>query len=530
MTAHAWQHANAPRRGSAILLALFFLTALFLLAQAFQKLLPVELNAALIHQTDTSAYFAADAGVQDASAFIGNELSSGREPLSASPSTRTGSIGGWTWSAVIIADGQTPPNGTNSLRTYQVVSTASFGGRPMRRITTWLSQQSFARFALYCETVPDGACWDPAAEHYDGPLHLNGPLNIWTYSSLYNGGYPPLFYSSVSSASTVSGSADGVGYNARTGGYNPPYDSRGNPIKGRYEAIYAQGRPSLQTGVARIEMPTSTSALANAAWGDPTMPKPTTTGVYVNQAKTGNDAAGGIYIVGGVSKMEMSVDGGGNRVLTITQANGKTVVTETLSSAMTAPGGQNVPQGRTVVTPPSGKSQVLNTLTNGVVYSTNTIASLKGTNKGARTIATELTQNAEIVVGGSILRADTLAGQTPTGTADNLGLVCHTLRFPTSLPRNAATPVYLYAAAMAGSKEKGGGTTIDGYGSGGLGYLNIYGGIISYVDGCTSGPAGTTGFIRTIHYDSNLAKTPPPYFPSYTKFTVKSWLEESLRK
>ena len=42
MTAHAWQHANAPRRGSAILLALFFLTALFLLAQAFGRGLAVE--------------------------------------------------------------------------------------------------------------------------------------------------------------------------------------------------------------------------------------------------------------------------------------------------------------------------------------------------------------------------------------------------------------------------------------------------------------------------------------------------------
>jgi len=36
------------------------------------------------------------------------------------------------------------------------------------------------------------------------------------------------------------------------------------------------------------------------------------------------------------------------------------------------------------------------------------------------------------------------------------------------------------------------------------------------------------GFIRTIHYDTNLASSPPPYFPTYPKLTVRSWNDEAL--
>ena len=538
MTTHAWQHANAPLRGSAILLALFFLTALFLLAQAFQRLLPVELNAALIHQTDTSAYFAADAGVQDAIAYIENELANGREPLTAASSTRSGAIGTWTWTSILTADSQSPPNGQNPVRYYTVASTAHLNGRPMRRITTSVGQQSFARFALYSDKSDPNAAFNTSSLGLakEGPVHINDPIKIWTYPNQYDGSYKPHFLSTVTSATRVAGSADGVAYwNGNGGGSGstgyPPYDSNGNPVPGHYETIYAQGRVALNTGVSRIELPPTTSALANAAWGDPTMPAPTTAGVYVNQAKTGNDAAGGIYIVGGVSKMEMSVDGGGNRVLTITQASGKTVVTETLSSAVTAPGGQNVPQGRTLVVPPSGKSQVLNTLTNGVVFSTGTIASLSGTSKGARTISTDVDAQAEIVVGGSITRSDTTPGQAPTGSTDNLGLVSYNLRFPSSLPRstNPANKLYVYAAILAGVPGGNGGAVYENI-SGPVGLLDIYGSLSvasKSPKAQSNGVQVTGGWSGKTYYDPNLASTPPPFYPTLNSFSLKSWKDEA---
>ncbi|NDD31057.1 MAG: hypothetical protein EB084_22610, partial [Proteobacteria bacterium] len=286
MTTHAWQHANAPLRGSAILLALFFLTALFLLAQAFQRLLPVELNAALIHQTDTSAYFAADAGVQDAIAYIENQLANGREV--ASPLTRPwAGLGAFSYQTTITADAQTPPNGSSPLRVFTLVSDACRSSdssrRPVRRITASIAQQSFARFGYFADKtngIPYGISYE-----FDGPFHVNDPLQLTLPSEFYNGGYAAIFNSTATSASVVSGSADGVDYKG-----TPPFDGWGNPIAGRYEKVYKQGRHALTTGARRVELPPNTASLANAAWGDPTMPKPTTAGVYVNQAKTGNDA------------------------------------------------------------------------------------------------------------------------------------------------------------------------------------------------------------------------------------------------
>ena len=119
-------------------------------------------------------------------------------------------------------------------------------------------------------------------------------------------------------------------------------------------------------------------------------------------------------------------------------------------------------------------------------------------------------------------------GQGPTGTDDNLGLVTYTLRFPTSLPRKLTNPVHLYATAMAGIKGGGGGSVIDGLNSGGLGVLNIYGGLIVSQDGITVRYSTNSGFIRTIHYDTNLASSPPPFFPTYPKLTVRSWNDEAL--
>lgn len=526
------------------MLALFFLTALFLLATAFQKLLPVELNAALRHEQHTRASLAADAGVEDTIAFIESALADGLEPFSGTPPyLRTGTLGtDWTWSATVTPDASTPPNGVGAIRVYRIDAVASFGNRPVRRISTHAGQQSFARFALYADTVDQNGWWSPSIEHYDGPFHVNDPLRIGTPSGLYSGACSPLFTSSVTTASTDASSADGVTYvsDKNQGDGDAPYDSNGNPIAGRYEAIYAQGRPSLRTGVSRIDMPTNTQSLASAAWGDPSTGPPSTTGVYVNQAKTGNGSSGGVYIVGDVSKMTMSVDSAGNRSLTIKQAIGQTTVTETLASSVRAPDGQNVPQGRTLIVPPFGRSKVVSTLTNGVVYSTGTIASLSGMNKGQRTIATDVTKQTEIKIGGSITRSDTPVGQNPTGTADNLGLVTYTLRFPSTLPHSAATPIHLYATAMAGIKGGGGGSVIDGLDKVGLGVLNIYGGLIVSNDGVTVNNASVwnprtgqlsptqNGFIRTIHYDTNLASSPPPFFPTYPKLTVRSWNDEAL--
>ncbi|MCB0359888.1 MAG: hypothetical protein KDD44_09635, partial [Bdellovibrionales bacterium] len=52
------------KRGSILLLALFFMFTLFLLAVAFFKLLPTELQSAARSSRDVKAHYVADGGVK----------------------------------------------------------------------------------------------------------------------------------------------------------------------------------------------------------------------------------------------------------------------------------------------------------------------------------------------------------------------------------------------------------------------------------------------------------------------------------
>lgn len=519
-------------QGSAIVLAIFFLTVLFLLARAYQVLIPTELNAALRFKTDTTAYFVADAAIQDTEAWAENELQNGREPSTAiSPTVqRTGTLGAWGWTAVVDPDPQTPPLGNNSLRVYRIAATASLSGRAYRRITTWVAQQSFAKFVIYNDRVPAGSFIPVNIEHYDGPFHTNDALSLQVPSGFYSSGDPPAFTSTVTSASVVPGSADGIGYE---GGGGPPYDASGNPRPGYYEKIYKQGRNSLRTGVRRIEMPPNSASLANAAWGD-SNGLPSGKGVHVKVGE-GNSAAGGVYVVGTVDAMTLAADGAGNRSVKITQGAKQTTVTETLGGSVTAPGGQVVPRGKTlIVTTPGNQVTILDSTTNGVVFSTGSISSLSGVNKGPRTIAADISAGSEIVIGGSITRSDTTPGQAPTGPGDNLGIVARQVRIPTSIPRNMSNPLYMYAAMIGGVPGGAGGFKVDEYDNPyrGLGSLRVFGSMsFSHQDvngTVTSSGQLMSGFDLQVRYDANLALTPPPYFPSFPKLTVRSWKEEPL--
>lgn len=521
------------RSGSALLLAIFFLVVLFLLAQAFQALLPTELNSALRYKTDTMAYFVADSAIVDSMAWVEHELSSGRE-ITTTPAQvlqRSGSIGDWTWTATVEPDAQTPPRGLSPLRIYKVTATALQGGRTYRRITSWVGQQSFAKFVMYADKVAAGIFKPTDSFHYDGPFHTNDPLTMFVRPGFYGSNLPPTFTSTVSTATAVAGSPDGIGY---AGGGGPPYDGAGNPLPGMYEKIYQGGRNSVRSPVRPIDMPPNTSALLNAAWGDATSSPPQGQGVYVNTSP-GNRVAGGVYIGGQVDSMLLSTDAAGNRSMRIIQGGKTVTVTETLASGVNAPNGTYVAQNSTLIVGPGNSTHVLSGTTNGVVFSAGSIESLSGVNRGARTIATDITSNTEIVVTGNITRSDTALGQVPTSSSDNLGLVTYKFRIPATVPRSVNAPLYVYGAILAGVPGGAGGFAVDQYNNYGLGVgmIQLVGSLSVSMKGIQgqfdfSTGAQLSGFKMDFHYDRNLVLTPPPFFPSFNKLTVRSWKEEAL--
>jgi len=513
-----------------LLLAVVFLCCLFLLARAFQILLPSELNSALRLKMEAAASLAAEAGVQDALARMESDLTVGLEPTSLATPVLilNGTLGDWTWKTIVTPDAQTPPNGTNPVHAYQVACTASRGGRAWRTVTTWVSQQSFARFGWFQDEADDFSYVVLGSDHYEGPVFCNDYMYLFVPNGTYTGTPKPTFTSTLTTAARWSSSADGVRY---TGPGGPPYDSKGNSKPGAYEGILAGGRGALTTGVKRIEMPDTSATLANAAWG-PVGSPPGGVGVYVN-SDAGN-VAGGVYVNGTVNSMDLGVDASGNRTVRIAQSGGSVTVTETTTNPGRAPDGRIVPKGSTLLVNESNSSyRIYGGVTNGVIYSRGSIKGLKGVNQGRRTVATEVLTGTSLVISGSLTSASTTPGARPSGV-DQLGLVSYKVSIPTTVPRRADKPLYLYAAIMAGRPGGQGGFFVDDYGNSwlGKGEMQIYGGlIISSGDiTCTINGSGqvVTGFNQVLRYDPTLATAPPPYFPTLPKLTMRTWKESAV--
>jgi Tfp pilus assembly protein PilX len=536
------------RRGSALLLAIFFLTVLFFLAMALLELLPTELRAAQRQRFSQAAYFAADAGVTEALAFLEKHLEQELEPAlaftvptGANPHHKmSGSLGDWSWSVEIHPDAETPPRGTNSLRIYRITSTASLFEVPYRKITVDAGQESFAKYAMFYDQGEASLVWDVSRNRVEGPLHQNDVLRLYIPGGYFDTEGSPSFLGPVTSSRFAGPEhGDGVEY---TGGGGKPYNKSGSPILERYQRMLSGGREALRTGDKTKEMPKNSRNLAEAAWGSETSAPPALAGVYLNSSVgTGdfNEALGGVFIQGDVDAMELGVSGG-NSTVTITQGGKKSLLTVYTEGGTNLPAGTTVngqvlpkpldiPAGHTVLKKADGSYEVVSGTTNGVVYATGTIHSLRGVNRGARTVAVDIERDKEIVVSGDLTRADTPLGKKPSGSRDVLGLVGYNVRLGRAIPRSLNDPLYLYCTIFAGRKDGSGGYAVDGWDErwGEVGKFIIHGGLIEGQDK-PWGYVGSSGFpFYEILYDSNLAKSPPPFFPMLPKLHIRSWTEEA---
>lgn len=325
------------RRGSILLLALFFMILLSLLAVAFMKLVPAELQAAARHHRDTASYYTADAGIVEAIAFLRKETLAGivDEAFEDGPRTHTGTLGEWGWECTITPDNFTYGSGTvapNPLRAYRLDCVAllhpgTLTEQKYREVTVWILQDSFASEAYVVDNLPATIWLNLATFRLEGNYMTNDQLLLYTTGSGFswdesNPDVRASFEGHLKFFEDNSSTPDGATYNSYSAG-NIPYDSStGAPIPARYRRIATAGRAGIQKMDEKFKMPEGSEDVARGAFGsDPpsgTLSHTSATHLFgtsnsVNahvDAAAGGDLNAGIYIEGDIRRLEFRVDGG----------------------------------------------------------------------------------------------------------------------------------------------------------------------------------------------------------------------------
>lgn len=496
-------YIRRTNRGSILFLTLLFLVLINLFAVAFWKLVPVEMNSARRHLIETEAYFASDAGVTDAIAFlekrtalgnIDNYINSNGVTDSEGNKTlvRTGKINGWNWEARIVPGPETyghkDYNSPNPIRVFKVEAVArkdgfSTNSQQYRKVSAWVRQKSFAK---------DGWGVNGAATN-SLPLWLN--LESFrlggTYrtndralvripgESFWTGSQPAaiggeLLFAVNSSNSALNQIVDGVEYYSFSSQTALPYNKdTGSALAGRYEKIVSGGRNAVRKVDVAV-LPPSTDSVAFGVWGGPAPTSALTkTGSFfgtshavnarINEATPGGAATNGIYVEGDIKQIDFSINNG-NQVTKIYQGGGSTQFVEVrhiTDNNFTIPAGSTVSgssagttlrpsdnggKGWTVIKDGgSNKYIVYQDQTNGAIYSTGNIDGIRGTVHGRRTVATQTDTGAgtdkdrRININGDLTYKSTTPGQTPASTEDMLGLISYAVLIQDAQATSAPT-------------------------------------------------------------------------------------------
>lgn len=490
------------RRGTALILAIFFLGFCQLVALGFARLLPTELNGTLRYQIDVASSLAADAGIQYAVVYLEDKLSREQEPVPGPQSTlvleseRLGlSLNGWDWRVTLHPDPQTPPLGNNPRRAYSIESQALLRDQVHRVVTVQVVQQSFVRYARFTNTWPAVVSAWAGAQHFSGPVHSNEIIRIGIHPGYYTNGDDQLFQAKVTSVG-------GIKYTPET--LEPP-----PATEAQYRRLFNIPREPTRRRT-KIEVPWEPNMLrqASLAGGQP------------DPGSITVRPGGGIFLRGTVDELRLAVENGepvqyitmgGTTYKVIEQgpsANGRTRVVNTSSGA--------------VVADHAGHP-------NGTIYATGSILSLHGRNKGRHTIAVDSSTGHKIVVGGNILQAGA-SPSSPARDLDNrnaLGLICHTVEIPYRIDP-ATGPLVVHAAIMAG----------DGDGTGGFrterleeiprddlhhNYITFVGSVVEDCRNITAHINPGSGWTTRFEFDPSLKDAPPPYFPAEPEFEMNGY-------
>ena len=369
---------GAKRRGSALLLALFFMFALFLMSVAFFRLLPTELHSAARSSKSMKGHYAADAGVREAVEWLKNQgdfvaQASIDTYNGAHNSTITDVANGWGYKTNITVENA-------QLAIYTIVSTSTWNGNDYREIRATVQNRSFAQYAYFVDTwEQDGGLFGVGTDGIQGPMHTNGFFRLITPDGHdWSDGATPWVTAIRDSTGQIIETArmtqagsfsatdnelgiagDGIqwvqGNYLGTSEDKRPYDTSGNSIlldngvDDRYDRLIEGGRENIKQ-VTAIEMPESNVGLKAKAWdadgsesaGDFDYPGNNwnnDAGVYVNTNAGANVGGGtlegGIYVEGD-GQMTLSTvpghgaamdsEGNGNELWKMTVKHGNTTV------------------------------------------------------------------------------------------------------------------------------------------------------------------------------------------------------------
>ena len=451
--------SNSNRRGSILVMSIFFMLILFITASAFIVLLPVESRAAQRSEQQTAGALVADAGITEAMSWLRFQLSPpdgspSKEPMASgvylSQAQRTTDLGnGWSYRWELIPDAETFPNGSNPVRAYTIVAKSYRNGRAFREARAEVIQESLSKYAALYDTWPSNLVSPlrSTSAPAEGPVHVNDVMRLWIPegNGFWNSAGDPVYSHGLTASGTLGGSQDGFGY--YQGNYSGsdsnkrPYNGSG-PVASRYARMAEGGRDAVVAGADNVPLPRNTFSIRDAAWGfDAPNPLPGNNGVFLNEV---NGELQGVYVRGDVEEMELGfggtqpsqpISGGtfpsndpvnygnnswvkieqpGNATNSIDTHKATTVVTLDEDPITLPPGAivngstltstLNIPVGSTLMRKPDGTFESHSTELNGVVYATGDIKDLWGINKGRRTIAVEGDKDANvknsIIIGG----------------------------------------------------------------------------------------------------------------------------------
>ena len=234
--------------------------------------------------------------------------------------------------------------------------------------------------------------------------------------------------------------------------------------------------------------------------------------------------------------MTLQLDGSGNQQILVVQGGVTQTVTINMASNSTTIDIPTLSVGAVVI----HHVQTLIGVPNGMVYSDGNITALSGQladnvtdasgniiNPSHMTIATDIANNKDVTLTGSITynTARDLTKAQAADTAFNqkagiFGILSHHVQVAPSAPANLEFDGSIFATS-----------TFDypNYGIGGVkGNMTCVGGVITKDSGlfATANSYGTiiNGYNEIYHYDSRLADTPPPFFPTTgSHYDIISW-------
>lgn len=529
-------------RGAILMLTMLIMVLLTCMAISVLTLTANAIYMSNIRRMQADAFNIAESGCEITALWFRNLSAPEIRLTPFQPNITKYDLAGNTYSVTVYPDAD---NAVNFLKTYTIQSTGTVKGKSVT-VEIVIRQASFGRFAYFTDketSSSGGAIWWIANELCDGPAHSNNTSGS-NFNIDYSGSNKPIFLDMLTGAGTK------INYNPNT----PSNETT-------WGKIFLDGSKGFKLGVPRIELPSSTTAQQDAAWGA-TSGFPTTTGVTLRSNNNG-----GIYIKGDNSiTFVRNSDGSQNIVIgqnpttnTTTSTKGgntTTVKTDTITNntvTVNLAAGTStmvtalVTTTTTTTTKPvktttTVSSTVLSTVNggmpNGVIYSDGNINPIKGeitdnivsngkiVTRSAWTVATNVLGGKDTFISNNLTyhtKPDKTKPSTDSSNllAGTLGLVSADIIIPTGSPQN----LEIDAVCMAGSRTIDASFYVYDYNTKTpKGTLSLIGGIIQKNRGAV-GQFGSnnTGYTKNYSYDPRMALNPPPFYPTTGTYERLSW-------